>query len=33
MNMRKLIVFLHSTLDGFVEDPKGAMDIGWVAFE
>lgn len=32
MNMRKLIVFLHSTLDGFVEGPKGAMDIGWVAY-
>ncbi|TQR90197.1 dihydrofolate reductase family protein [Staphylococcus saprophyticus] len=30
--MRKLIVFLHSTLDGFVEGPKGAMDIGWVAY-
>ncbi|UQW81687.1 dihydrofolate reductase family protein [Staphylococcus edaphicus] len=30
--MRKLIVFLHSSLDGFVEGPKGAMDIGWVAY-
>ncbi|OEK72754.1 dihydrofolate reductase [Staphylococcus saprophyticus] len=25
-------MFLHSTLDGFVEGPKGAMDIGWVAY-
>ncbi|WP_176721254.1 dihydrofolate reductase family protein [Staphylococcus saprophyticus] len=23
---------MHSTLDGFVEGPKGAMDIGWVAY-
>lgn len=31
--MRKLVVFLHSTLDGFVEGPAGAMDIGWVAYD
>lgn len=31
--MRKLVVFLHSTLDGFVEGPNGAMDIGWVAYD
>ncbi|MDR0299076.1 MAG: dihydrofolate reductase family protein [Streptococcaceae bacterium] len=31
--MRKLILFLHSSLDGFVEGPKGAMDIGFVAYD
>lgn len=31
--MRKLVVFLHSSLDGFVEGPQGAMDIGWVAYD
>lgn len=30
--MRKLVVFLHSSLDGFVEGPQGAMDIGWIAY-
>lgn len=25
--MRELILFLHSSLDGFVEGPNGAMDI------
>ena len=27
--MRKLVVFLHSSLDGFVEGAQSAMDIGW----
>lgn len=31
--MRKLILFLHSSLDGIVEGPKGAMDIGFVAYD
>lgn len=31
--MRKLVVFLHSTLDGYVEGPNGAMDIGFVAYD
>ncbi|RJN45206.1 dihydrofolate reductase, partial [Acinetobacter baumannii] len=26
--MRKLILFLHASLDSFVEGPNGAMDIG-----
>ncbi|WP_436866136.1 dihydrofolate reductase family protein [Staphylococcus pseudoxylosus] len=30
--MRKLVVFLHSSLDGFVEGPQGAMDIGWIVY-
>ena len=30
--MRKVILFLHSSLDGFVEGPNGEMDIGWVAY-
>ncbi|EFM11782.1 bifunctional deaminase-reductase domain protein [Paenibacillus curdlanolyticus YK9] len=30
--MRKLVLFLHASLDGFVEGPNGAMDIGWVAY-
>jgi len=30
--MRNVILFLHSSLDGFVEGPKGAMDIGWVSY-
>lgn len=30
--MRKLVVFLHSSLDGFVEGAQSAMDIGWVAY-
>ncbi|MEH7351929.1 dihydrofolate reductase family protein [Gottfriedia acidiceleris] len=30
--MRKVILFLHSSLDGFVEGPNGAMDIGWVSY-
>lgn len=28
--MRKLVLFLHLSLDGFVEGPNGEMDIGWV---
>lgn len=31
--MRKLVLFLHSSLDGFVEGPKGAMDIGFVSYD
>ncbi len=31
--MRKLVLFLHASLDGFVEGPNGAMDIGWVAYD
>ncbi|WP_047980688.1 dihydrofolate reductase family protein [Ornithinibacillus contaminans] len=31
--MRKLILFLHASLDGFVEGPKGEMDIGWVSYD
>ncbi|MFS0781732.1 dihydrofolate reductase family protein [Bacillus sp. 1P06AnD] len=31
--MRKLVLFLHASLDGFVEGPKGEMDIGWVAYD
>ncbi|WP_415625646.1 dihydrofolate reductase family protein [Oenococcus sp.] len=30
--MRKLVLFLHASLDGFVEGPNGAMDIGWIAY-
>ncbi|MGW7777673.1 dihydrofolate reductase family protein [Staphylococcus xylosus] len=30
--MRKLVVFLHSSLDGFVEGPQGDMDIGWITY-
>ncbi|MDF2926603.1 MAG: bifunctional deaminase-reductase domain protein [Paenibacillaceae bacterium] len=31
--MRKLILFLHASLDGFVEGPNGEMDIGWVSYD
>ncbi|MHC3123334.1 dihydrofolate reductase family protein [Acinetobacter sp. GN11] len=31
--MRKLILFLHASLDSFVEGPNGAMDIGWIAYD
>jgi len=31
--MRKLVLFLHASLDGFVEGPKGEMDIGWVSYD
>jgi len=33
MKMRKLILFLHASLDSFVEGPNGAMDIGWIAYD
>ncbi len=33
LKMRKLILFLHASLDGFVEGPKGEMDIGWVSYD
>ena len=33
LQMRKLVLFLHASLDGFVEGPEGAMDIGWVAYD
>ena len=31
--MRKLVLFLHASLDGFVEGPNGEMDIGWVSYD
>ncbi|GIP37886.1 hypothetical protein J31TS4_11660 [Paenibacillus sp. J31TS4] len=31
--MRKLVLFLHSSLDGFVEGPNGEMDIGWISYD
>lgn len=31
--MRKLVLFLHVSLDGFVEGPNGEMDIGWVSYD
>lgn len=31
--VRKLILFLHASLDSFVEGPNGAMDIGWIAYD
>ncbi len=31
--MRKLVLFLHASMDGFVEGPKGAMDMGWIAYD
>lgn len=31
--MRKLVLFLHASLDGFVEGPEGEMDIGWVSYD
>lgn len=31
--MRKLVLFLHTSLDGFVEGPNGAMDIGWISYD
>ncbi len=30
--MRKLVIFLHMSLDGMVEGPMGPMDIGFVAY-
>ena len=30
--MRNLVVFLHASLDGFVEGPNGDMDIGWITY-
>ncbi|MNI54238.1 hypothetical protein D3C73_1091260 [compost metagenome] len=33
LKMRKLVLFLHSSLDGFVEGPNGEMDIGWVSYD
>ncbi|HEL2738822.1 TPA: dihydrofolate reductase family protein [Streptococcus suis] len=30
--MRKLVIFLHMSLDGIVEGPNGAMDIGFVQY-
>lgn len=32
LDVRHLVVFLHASLDGFVEGPNGAMDIGWIAY-
>ncbi|MBD2848665.1 dihydrofolate reductase family protein [Paenibacillus sp. IB182496] len=31
--MRKLVLFLHASLDGFVEGPNGEMDIGWISYD
>lgn len=31
--MRKVIVFLHSSLDGIVEGPNGVMDINWISYD
>jgi len=31
--MRKIIVLLHASLDGFVEGPKGDMDIQWISYD
>jgi dihydrofolate reductase len=33
IEMRKLVLFLHASLDGFVEGPNGEMDIGWIAYD
>jgi dihydrofolate reductase len=33
LKMRKLVLFLHASLDGFVEGPNGAMDIGWISYD
>lgn len=31
--MRKVVVFLHASLDGMVEGANGVMDIGWIAYD
>lgn len=31
--MRKLGLFLHASLDGFVEGRNGEMGIGWIAYD
>lgn len=31
--MRKLVLFLHASLDGYVEGSIGEMDIRWVAYD
>jgi dihydrofolate reductase len=33
LKTRKLVLFLHASLDGFVEGPNGEMDIGWVSYD
>src|SRR3569833_3013386 len=33
LKMRKLVLFLHSSLDGFVEGPNGDMDIRWISYD
>jgi dihydrofolate reductase len=33
LKMRKLVLFLHASLDGIVEGPNGEMDIGWVSYD
>ena len=30
--MRKLVIFLHTSLDGIVEGPNGPMDIGFIHY-
>jgi dihydrofolate reductase len=32
MKMRKVVVFLHASLDCMVEGPNGVMDIGWISY-
>lgn len=31
--MRNLVVLLHTSLDGYVEGPNGAMDIGFISYD
>jgi dihydrofolate reductase len=33
LKMRKLVLFLHASLDGFVEGPNGEMDIGYISYD
>ncbi|MBW7457853.1 dihydrofolate reductase family protein [Paenibacillus sepulcri] len=31
--MRKVVLFLHASLDGIVEGPNGTMDINWISYD
>ena len=31
--MRKVVLFLHASLDGIVEGPNGTMDIEWISYD
>lgn len=31
--MRKVVLFLHTSLDGFVEGPNGTKDLQWVSYD